>query len=59
MRKLRDLKLWILGGECGHKWRLWHQYHNTWFGPIDFLEVPKSPITGTVLNMPNLIKLFI
>ncbi|AEH23288.1 DsrK protein [Thermodesulfobacterium geofontis OPF15] len=41
---------WILGGECGHKWRVWHQYHNTWFGPIDFLEVPKSPITGTVFE---------
>lgn len=41
---------WILGGECGHKWRIWNQYHNTWFGPIDFLEVPKSPITGTVFE---------
>jgi Fe-S oxidoreductase len=41
---------WILGGECGHKWRVWNQYHNTWFGPIDFLEVPKSPITGTVFE---------
>ncbi len=41
---------WILGGECGHMWRVWHQYHNTWFGPIDFLEVPKSPITGTVFE---------
>lgn len=38
---------WILGGECGHMWRVWHQYHNTWFGPIDFLEEPVSPITGT------------
>ena len=41
---------WILGGECGHMWRVWHQYHNTWFGPIDFLEVPNSPITGTVFE---------
>ena len=41
---------WILGGECGHMWRVWNQYHNTWFGPIDFLEVPKSPITGTVFE---------
>jgi len=38
---------WILGGECGHMWRLWHQYLNTWHGPADFLEVPVSPITGT------------
>lgn len=38
---------WILGGECGHMWRVWHQYHNTWFGPMDFLEEPVSPITGT------------
>jgi Fe-S oxidoreductase len=38
---------WIIGGECGHMWRVWHQYHNTWFGPMDFLEEPVSPITGT------------
>jgi Fe-S oxidoreductase len=38
---------WILGGECGHMWRVWHQYHNTWFGPVDYLEEPVSPITGT------------
>jgi len=38
---------WILGGECGHMWRVWHQYHNTWYGPIDFLEEPVSPITKT------------
>ncbi|NOX20688.1 MAG: (Fe-S)-binding protein [Nitrospirae bacterium] len=41
---------WILGGECGHMWRLVHQYLNTWWGPPDFLEVPKSPITGTVFE---------
>lgn len=38
---------WILGGECGHQWRLLHQYLNTWWGPADFLEEPVSPITGT------------
>jgi Fe-S oxidoreductase len=38
---------WIMGGECGHMWRVWHQYHNTWFGPMDNLEEPVSPITGT------------
>jgi Fe-S oxidoreductase len=38
---------WILGGECGHHWRVWHQYMNTWNGPADFLEEPVSPFTGT------------
>jgi Fe-S oxidoreductase len=38
---------WILGGECGHMWRIWHQYLDTWHGPADFLEEPVSPITGT------------
>lgn len=38
---------WILGGECGHMWRLVHQYLDTWHGPADFLEEPVSPITGT------------
>ena len=38
---------WILGGECGHMWRLMHQYMDTWNGPADFLEEPVSPITGT------------
>jgi Fe-S oxidoreductase len=41
---------WILGGECGHMWRVVHQYMNTMNGPPDFLEVPKSPVTGTVFN---------
>ena len=38
---------WILGGECGHMWRICNQYMPTWWGPIDFLEEPVSPITGT------------
>lgn len=38
---------WILGGECGHMWRVLHQYMDTWNGPADFLEEPVSPITGT------------
>jgi Fe-S oxidoreductase len=38
---------WILGGECGHMWRVIHQYMDTWNGPADFLETPVSPITGT------------
>ncbi|MBI5199664.1 MAG: (Fe-S)-binding protein [Nitrospirae bacterium] len=38
---------WILGGECGHMWRVLNQYLDTWHGPADFLEEPVSPITGT------------
>jgi len=38
---------WIMGGECGHMWRVLHQYMDTMNGPADFLEVPTSPITGT------------
>ncbi|HSR11749.1 MAG TPA: (Fe-S)-binding protein [Thermodesulfobacteriota bacterium] len=38
---------WILGGECGHMWRVLHQYMNTMNGPADFLQEPVSPITGT------------
>jgi Fe-S oxidoreductase len=38
---------WILGGECGHMWRVLHQYMDTLNGPADFLQQPVSPITGT------------
>jgi Fe-S oxidoreductase len=38
---------WILGGECGHMWRVLHQYMDTMNGPADFLQEPVSPITGT------------
>jgi len=38
---------WILGGECGHMWRVLNQYMDTMNGPADFLEVPVSPVTGT------------
>jgi len=41
---------WILGGECGHMWRVLHQYMDTMNGPADFLEVPRSSITGTVFE---------
>lgn len=41
---------WIIGGECGHMWRVLNQYMDTWHGPADFLEVPKSPITSTVFE---------
>jgi Fe-S oxidoreductase len=44
----RRLKVkWILGGECGHMWRVLHQYMDTMNGPADFLELPVSPVTGT------------
>jgi Fe-S oxidoreductase len=38
---------WLLGGECGHMWRVIHQYMDTMNGPADFLQEPVSPITGT------------
>jgi Fe-S oxidoreductase len=38
---------WILGGECGHMWRVINQYMDTVNGPADFLEEPVSPVTGT------------
>jgi len=41
---------WMLGGECGHMWRAVNQYMDTMNGPADFLEVPKSPVTGTVFE---------
>ena len=41
---------WILGGECGHMWRVIHQYMGTMNEPADFLEIPVSPITGTVFE---------
>jgi Fe-S oxidoreductase len=41
---------WILGGECGHMWRVIAQYMDTMNGPADFLEVPVNPITGTTFE---------
>jgi len=38
---------YIIGGECGHMWRLIHQYLSTFWTPPKNLEVPVSPITGT------------
>ena len=40
----------IIGGECGHMWRVVNQYMDTMNGPPDFLEVPKNPLTGTVFE---------
>ena len=44
---------WILGGECGHMWRVLNQYMDTFNGPPDFLEKPVSPITGTAFENAN------
>ena len=33
---------WILGGECGHMWRVLHQYMDTMNGPADFLQEPQE-----------------
>ncbi|MFV0421190.1 sulfate reduction electron transfer complex DsrMKJOP subunit DsrK [Oleidesulfovibrio sp.] len=42
---------WILGGECGHMWRVVNQYMGTMNGPTpSCMETPVSPITGTVFN---------
>ena len=41
---------WILGGECGHMWRVIHEYMDTMNGPADFLTEPVSPITGTLFE---------
>ncbi len=41
---------YIIGGECGHMWRVVHQYMDTMNGPADFMEVPKSSVTGTVFE---------
>jgi Fe-S oxidoreductase len=38
---------WLIGGECGHMWRVIHQYMDTINGPADFLETPVSPVTRT------------
>ena len=48
---------WILGGECGHMWRVVHQYMDTMNGPADFLEEPVSPITGTKFENAKLTKM--
>ncbi|HUH66665.1 MAG TPA: (Fe-S)-binding protein [Syntrophales bacterium] len=41
---------WIIGGECGHMWRVIHEYMDTMNGPADFLEEPVSPMTGTLFE---------
>ncbi len=41
---------YMIGGECGHMWRIVNQYMDTMNGPADFLEVPKSSVTGTVFD---------
>lgn len=42
---------WILGGECGHMWRVVHQYMETMNGPTPSrMEMPVNPLTGTVFH---------
>jgi len=43
---------WILGGECGHMWRVINQYMDTMNGSMQGpqMQVPVSPITGTVFH---------
>lgn len=43
---------WILGGECGHMWRVINQYMDTMNGDMQGpqMTTPKSPITGTVFK---------
>ncbi len=49
---------WILGGECGHMWRVINQYMATYNGPTPAcMEVPKSPITGTVFENASATKM--
>ncbi len=39
---------WILGGECGHMWRVINQYMSTHNGPCPpKMELPVNPLTGT------------
>ena len=47
---------WILGGECGHMWRVISQYMET-FGPAPArLHTPVSPVTGTVFRQASVTK---
>jgi len=42
----------LIGGECGHMWRVWHNHLDTIAGPFDFLTETRSPITGTDFGTP-------
>ncbi len=42
---------WILGGECGHMWRVVNQYMDTMNGPSPSnLVIPESPFTPTIFT---------
>ena len=43
---------WILGGECGHMWRVINQYMETMNGDLQGSQMttPVNPITGTVFK---------
>jgi Fe-S oxidoreductase len=46
------IKKFILGGECGHMWRVLHQYMDTLNGPApsNLIDVPTSSITNTTFD---------
>lgn len=49
---------WILGGECGHMWRVINQYMDTYNGPSPAnMTVPVSPVTGTVFDVAKSTKM--
>ncbi|MEF2143920.1 MAG: (Fe-S)-binding protein [Desulfovibrionaceae bacterium] len=50
---------WILGGECGHMWRVINQYMDTMNADIQGPQMvtPKSPITGTVFKNASATKM--
>jgi Fe-S oxidoreductase len=50
---------WILGGECGHMWRVINQYMDTMNGYMQHagMTTPKSPITGTVFKNAAMTKM--
>jgi len=49
---------WILGGECGHMYRVAHAFMATMNGDLaEKLEVPQSPFTGTVFKNAEATKL--
>lgn len=42
---------WILGGECGHMYRVVHAFMATMNGDLaEKLEIPQSPYTGTIFK---------
>ena len=49
---------WLLGGECGHMWRVINQYMESFNGPAPAtLTTPISPVTGTVFSRASMTKM--